>query len=247
MKPSNTHRRLAGIVAVAALAAGCTASPPAAPRLACTTLPIASGPAAGTSGQGSGWDLPPVRGGLGGVAARSSGSALAVGWTFGATGSHQRTLVALWNGAVWRTLSSRALPRESALGAAALFPGGAWAVGEKDMAENGRVFFPLMVRVTGTTVRQVPVPRTTYGGSLSDVAATSAADAWAVGFEATIGGGGGPGLILHWNGTGWTRALSPKTHRAFSDRFLAGVSASSADNAWAVGGSDTGTLALHWN
>jgi len=175
--------------------------------------------------------LPPVRGGLGGVAARSSGSALAVGWTFGATGSHQRTLVALWNGAVWRTLSSRALPRESALGAAALFPGGAWAVGEKDMAENGRVFFPLMVRVTGTTVRQVPVPRTTYGGSLSDVAATSAADAWAVGFEATIGGGGGPGLILHWNGTAWTRAPLPATVR---NGLFTGVAATSRTNAWAV-------------
>jgi len=156
------------------------ASPPAALRRACTTLPIASAAAAGTSGQRSPLDMPSVPGGLWDVAARSSTSALAVGNTV-PTPPHSRALVALWNGAAWRTLSNRTLPPESELGAVALFPGGAWAVGEKGMAEHGRVSFPLIVRVTGTTVRQVPVPRTDYGSGLDDVAATSAADAWAVG------------------------------------------------------------------
>src|SRR5215472_18032080 len=106
MKPGSKGRRLAGIVAVAAVAPACTVSPspPAALRLACTTVPVASAAAAGTGGQGSRWDLPPVPGGfLSGVAARSSSSAYAVGQI----GLHiTRALVAHWNGAGWRTLGS---------------------------------------------------------------------------------------------------------------------------------------------
>jgi len=208
---------------------------------------------------------------LGDVAARSPSSALAVGSTVPTPG-HLRALVALWNGAVWRTLSNRALPPESELDAVALFPGGAWAAGAKGMAEHGRVFRPLMVRVTGTTVRQVPVPVRSYSSSLEDVAATSAA----VGFTYTIP------LILHWNGTAWTRAPLPATAGrralldvaatsandvwavgsamilhwnglrwtcALSPDDLAAVSTSSADNAWAVGSSSDSTraVALHWN
>src|SRR5262245_11376412 len=43
MKPGNKHRRLAGIVGVAALATGCTASPAAAPGSAATRAAQASG------------------------------------------------------------------------------------------------------------------------------------------------------------------------------------------------------------
>src|SRR5262245_52479373 len=203
------RRRFAGVLAVAAVTPACTssqASPPAASVLACATMHVASAPAAGAGGQRTGWDLPSVPGSLGGIAARSSSSALAVGWTV-----HDKIIVARWNGAVWRTLSNPALPVVGALFRVAFFPGGAWAVGERGMAEHGRVFFPLMMRVTGTTVRQVPIPRTTYGGALSDVAAISAANAWAVGFEATAGGSEGPALILHWNGTAWTRVRLPAT------------------------------------
>jgi hypothetical protein len=218
MKPGNTHRHLAGVLAVAALAPACTVSRPAA-----------SPPAAAR-----------LTGSLASVAARSPRSALAVGFT-GGLGGRQRALVARWNGTAWSTLSSRALPRESALGAVALFPGGAWAVGEKDMGGHGRDFFPLIVRVTGTAVRQVPVPGTGDGSSLWDVAATSAADAWAVG--TTLG----DPLIEHWNGTAWERARLPATvERAAGIVF--GVAATSRTNAWAVMGS-AGRLPLivHWN
>jgi hypothetical protein len=53
-------------------------------------------------------------------------------------------------------------------------------------------------------------------------------------------------VILHWNGR-WTCALSPKMHHDLPFRSLVAVSASSAHNAWAVGGSGSGALALHWN
>ena len=121
------------------------------------------------------------------------------------------------------------------MGAVALFPGGAWAVGEFGMAEHGRVFRPLVVRVTGTTVRQVPIPGPAYG-SLADVAATSAA-VWAVGFS----GESGPPLIVHWNGTAWKRARLPATvGRGVFD----GVAATSRTNAWAV--MNTARI-VHWN
>jgi hypothetical protein len=249
MKSGSEHRRLAGIVAVAALtaacAASCQASTAAARVVACTTVSVASAPAAGTAGQDPGWDMPPVPGSLAGVAARSPGSALAVGWT----APHQRPLVARWNGAAWRTLSNPALPPGSALFGVAGFPGGAWAVGERGMDQYGRGFFPLMVRVTGTTVREAPVPRTAYGGVLNAVAATSAADAWAVGNEATIGSGTGAALIAHWNGTAWTRMRLPAT-LAREVGVVLGVAATSATDVWIVSASSvfaTPSGIVHWN
>jgi hypothetical protein len=108
------------------------------------------------------------------------------------------------------------------------------------MAEHGRVFRPLIVRVTGTTVRQAPVPGPrSYSSSLGDVAATSAADAWAVGFTYTIP------LILHWNGTAWTRARLPAT---VGRGLFTGVAATSRTNAWAVMAPRTGSARIvHWN
>jgi hypothetical protein len=240
MMSGSKRRRLAGIVAVAALTAACAtsgqASPPAARVVACRIVSISSAPAAGTAGQGSGWDVPPVPGALAGVAARSPGSALAVGGTYH---PHERPLVARWNGAAWRTLSDPAQPVVGALTGVALFPGGAWAVGEQGMDYTGRVSFPLLMRVTGSTVREVPVPRTAYGGRLNAVAATSAADAWAVGNEDTIGYGTGAALILHWNGTAWTRVQLPATV-AREVGVVTGVAATSATDVWIV------SLPLAW-
>jgi len=168
------------------------------------------------------------------VAAWSSKRALAVGWH---VPPHGRALVALWNGTAWRTLSSRALPWAVNLEAVALFPGGAWAVGQYGNAEHKQLGKPLIARVTDTTVRRVPVPGPEYGW-LADVAATSATHAWAVG--SASGNASGPPLIVHWNGTAWTRARLPATVR---EGLLYGVAATSRTNAWAV----TGAKIVHWN
>ncbi len=239
------RRYLVGILVVCAVAPWTSphASSPAARVLACPAVRVTRASAAG--GQSPRWDLPPVPGYLTAVAARSPGSALAVGTIF----PHERPLVARWSGAAWRTLRDPALPVKGSLTGVAFFPGGAWAAGERGMSENGRVSFPLMMRVTGTTVREVPIPRTTYGGDLNAVAATSAADAWAVGNEATIGGGTGAALILHWNGRAWTRVRLP-AGLAREDGVVTGVAATSAANAWAVTNSPArGGLPpiMHWN
>jgi hypothetical protein len=239
MKPGSKYRRLAGVVAVAAVTAACatspSASPPGAPVVACTTLPIASAPAAGTGGQPArAGVLPP---GVRAVAAASPGSA----WAVGAPPPGvlpDKGVAAYWNGATWTTFSPRGLPRLSALGAVAAFPGGAWAVGEYGLTQHGDgggVARLLIVRLTGTTMRRVPVPGLT-DGDLADVAATSATNAWAVAAGQ---------LILHWNGTAWTRAPLPAGMR---DGVFTAVAASSATNAWAVtyAGRHPPPI-LHWN
>ena len=86
-------------------------------------------------------------------------------------------------------------------------------------------------------------PGPTFPGVLHGVSATSATDAWAVG----VGRGGT--LILHWNGTAWSRMASPSPDRRLQ---LVAVTATSAANAWAVGFNTTPTgqprtLIMHWN
>ena len=84
-------------------------------------------------------------------------------------------------------------------------------------------------------------PRTSPGsvvpGRLYSVAAVSATDIWAVGLNPS------GAMIMHWNGTAWTRTSEPG--------FLQGTAATSPDNAWAVGGSNwfdpNATVIYHWN
>jgi hypothetical protein len=239
MKHGSNRRRLAGIVAVAAVTAACTlsrppaspppASPPAAGDIGCATVPAASAPTGGTGGQGQAVETQPVPGALDDVAARSPGSAVAVGNT--GKSDRSRPLVALWNGAVWKALNNRALPPSSELNGVALFPGGAWAVGKYGNIEHKGIGKAFIVRVAGTTVRKVPIPRMVYGTALNDVAATSATDAWAVGSP-----------TLHWNGTAWTRPHFPaRVASILGDAY--GVAATSRTNVWIV---RSGWI-VHWN
>ena len=90
-----------------------------------------------------------------------------------------------------------------------------------------------------------PAGSVSMAGALFGVAATSATNAWAVGSAGEY-----PGettLVVHWDGTAWTRVPSPSP----AGGQLSGVAATSATNAWAVGAvnSSTGsrTLILHWD
>jgi hypothetical protein len=90
-------------------------------------------------------------------------------------------------------------------------------------------------------------------GVLTGVVATSARNAWAVGLNGSPSGPNGPTgttLIVHWNGTSWSRVTNPKPVKGF----LLSVAAVSATDAWAVGGTPGGkcpdcyaTLIMHWN
>ena len=79
------------------------------------------------------------------------------------------------------------------------------------------------------------------------MAATSASDAWAVGFDYT--GTADQSMIVHWDGTSWTQTATPDLGAATIGNGLNAVGASSAGNVWAVGSYYNGTvdqtLAIH--
>ena len=92
--------------------------------------------------------------------------------------------------------------------------------------------------IAGSAVTNMP-------GQLNGMAATSASNAWAVGYYWTGTTSTQPTtLTLHWNGTNWSRVASPSP---VTGDELSGVAATSATSAWAVGGSDGVPLILHWN
>jgi hypothetical protein len=68
---------------------------------------------------------------------------------------------------------------------------------------------------------------------LDGAAATSAGNAWAVGFFTS--GSGHASLIEHWDGHAWARVPSPSPGGPGSFNDLAAVAAGSASNAWAAG------------
>jgi hypothetical protein len=79
------------------------------------------------------------------------------------------------------------------------------------------------------------------------VSARSGSDAWAAGryWNTT---GVARSLILHWNGTAWSKINSPNPSPTATELYE--VSARSGSDAWAVGFYDTAvsnTLILHWN
>jgi hypothetical protein len=102
---------------------------------------------------------------------------------------------------------------------------------------------------------EIPVvsarPATAFSaaGGLNGVAAVSKGSAWAVGYA-----GRSPApriLMLHWNGSAWSRVTSPAVLTASGE--LSAVRAVSAKNVWAVGltgkpySGKNHSLLLHWN
>ena len=92
-------------------------------------------------------------------------------------------------------------------------------------------------------------PSSSYN-ALTSVSADSASDAWAVGAYRNNTTGVRDTLILHWNGTAWSRMASPSPGTRLN--MLTGVSAAGAGNAWAVGfyrsqAAGAQPLILHWN
>lgn len=112
----------------------------------------------------------------------------------------------------------------------------------------------LIERWNGTSWSTVTSPNATqYYNELRDVDASSATNAWAVGYaNGSSGVNGMPrnALALRWNGTSWSTVATPQPGMNF--RQLYGVKAVSASDAWAVGWYyDTSlhgeALILHWN
>jgi hypothetical protein len=173
---------------------------------------------------------------LDGVAATSASDVWAVGFSGNWTASH--ALVLHWNSQAWRQVRAPDQPGNGIFwGVAATSARNAWVVSgaaQKALDVNKTV----IEQWNGTVWARVPSANPKPGGGiLSGVAAVSASDAWAVGFDEDFAFGF-EGVIEHWNGTAWKLVDSP-----VADGALYGVTALSARDAWAVGGS----LIEHWN
>jgi hypothetical protein len=79
------------------------------------------------------------------------------------------------------------------------------------------------------------------------MAAVSSQDVWAVGTSKAFGRRTPTlPLIEHWNGSTWSIVPSPATGTFAA--FLSGVTALSSNDAWAVGGTFTGSPVVeHWD
>ena len=189
---------------------------------------------------------PIISGALSGVAALSAKNAWAVGYREPSANTDV-TLILHWNGTTWRQVPSPSPAGGSGAGldGVAFSSGGnGWAVGT-----DGRTNDDLILRWNGKAWKQVPCPSPGSYPFLSDVAAVSATDAWAVGATHNSTDTTLTSFILHWNGKAWKQVPIPKPG-AFTELF--GVAA--ARNIWAVGLFQVrlgyragGALLLHWN
>src|ERR1051326_5711979 len=151
------------------------------------------------------------------------------------------TLAAHWDGTAWTIVPTPAAASGGRLaslyGIADLGPANAWAVGQ------GKDARPLAEHWDGTawSVVPVPVPAVPSGTSfanavLSSISAVSATDIWAVGTTTAIQNVNKAvtrfTLAMHYNGTAWSIV---KTVNTAEPTGLSGVTAISANNAWAVG------------
>lgn len=174
-------------------------------------------------------------------------------WVVGQYGPTTRflTLIGHWNGVRWTHVPS---PNPGALdndllGVAATSARDAWAVGYYVTSQH--LTRTLIEHWNGKTWKRLPSPDP--GGShatsiLQAVAASSASNAWAVGYY--FKSGKAQPLLAHWNGSTWKGVTAANLDRPSVDGALTSVTVVSARDAWAVGTIDSPlgtTLAARWN
>src|SRR5262249_19259213 len=145
---------------------------------------------------------------LSGAAATSASNAWAVGSYDSGTGRNAG-LIERWNGTSWKQVPSPnpGSVNNDLFGVAAASATSAWAVGFYSGSTGANR--TLIERWNGKTWKQVPSPNP--GASvrrLTSVAATSATNAWAVGFYSS-GTGRDPPLVGRWNGEHAEQVTSP--------------------------------------
>lgn len=158
-----------------------------------------------------------------------------------------------WDGSTWTIVPNPGMnPRffdANLLGITAVAPNDIWAVGQKTTTAESI----LIEHWNGSTWSIVATPHyPTNVEFLESVSANNANDIWAVGTFTIPNAEGSPfqNAIMHWDGTSWNIVPVPQPDEWLD--ILTGVTAISADDAWAVGFIGTGTgqetpEALHWD
>ena len=190
------------------------------------------------------------------VSARAADDVWAVGdYDHGDPSFAHFSLIERWNGSSWFQVPSPnpGGPTHNNLlfGVATISVVSAWAVGS---FSNGTALQTLVLRWNGSAWKRVRSPSpggAAHDSELVSVTATSATNAWAVGWYSD--GKVRHTLILHWNGKVWRRTPNPNPAGCIPGDELLSVSGTSATNAWAVG-LVTGCFTLspqmlieHWN
>lgn len=162
-------------------------------------------------------------------------------WAGGAVLTH-------WNGTRWEATSVLKSKGLSFLDSMAPGPDGSvWAVGTNSDGQS------VSLHWNGKAWIKVPFPPASgLGNSLNSVTSIPRGTAWAVGDSVNSSDSKQTALILHWSGKAWTPVRPPATTQ--SSVTLYDVTATSPDNAWAVGVSKCieehctqyATI-LHWN
>jgi hypothetical protein len=135
----------------------------------------------------------------------------------------------------WTVVTAPPTGENAALTAVALTSGtNAWAVGHSNTAPNFLGSKAVIDQWNGTTWSQVTAPSTGYSTNLlAAVSASSASDAWAVGWSEPERYSFLP-LGMHWNGTAWSVSASFNT--ALAGQIADGVADISPIDAYAIGG-----------
>jgi len=129
------------------------------------------------------------------------------------------------------------------LGAAARTSTDAWAVGEQFAGAGQAPPPPVSYHWNGSAWSIVATPTLGVSSALLAVSASTATDAWAVGFS-VLGRHDDGTLIEHWNGTAWSVNSSLVVTGFVAE--LTGVADLSPTDAWAVGEGNSALLE-HWN
>ena len=120
----------------------------------------------------------------------------------------------------------------------------AWTVGQQFGAAGQAPPPPVTYHWNGTMWSLVSTPTLGVNSALMAVSASSATDAWAVGFE-VVGQHHRQTLLEHWNGAAWSVDTADSVS-GFAAQ-LTGVVDLSPASAYAVGIGATGPLLEHWN
>ena len=152
-----------------------------------------------------------------------------------------------WNGTHWKLVPGASVKSVGVNGMSAVSATDIWAVGGDDDYSQ-----PFVERWNGSSWSTVstPVPTWADGVYFTSVDAMTRADVWAVGYGAAKKGNNyDEPVIEHWNGTRWNIITTPKLS---GDAVLSSVSATAADDVWAMGSRPRVTsrsygLIEHWN
>jgi hypothetical protein len=172
---------------------------------------------------------------LSSVAAVDANDVWAVGEYQNSASGADTTLIEHWNGKAWSVTPS---PNPGAsikflFGVTAVDASHVWAAGIYQESASGALR-TLIEQWDGSVWSVVPCPNPGTGNNeLYGIAAVNANDVWAVGHYQNGASGVAQTLIEHWDGGVWT--VMPSPNQGSSNNVLAGITATDANDAWAVG------------